>query len=185
MHLLLHICCAPCSIVPLQTLRAQGLEITGFFYNPNIHPFREYHKRKETLETYAQSQDLEVIYSDRYDLERFLEKTAPWDLNRCRICYLIRLEAAAQEARDRGLKAFSTTLLYSRYQKHDWIKEVGQEMGERYNVAFHYQDFRPGWYEGIQQSKALGLYRQPYCGCIFSEKERFAPRSASANSSLP
>jgi epoxyqueuosine reductase len=176
MDILLHICCAPCTIFPLKTLKNSGARVTGYYYNPNIHPFREFQKRQDTLETYAQSQGLEVVYSDQYDLELFLEKTSPWDSGRCRRCYQIRLEAAAREARSRGLEAFSTTLLYSRYQKQDWIRAVGQEMGERYQVDFYYQDFRPGWYEGIQQSKALGLYRQPYCGCIFSERDRFAPK---------
>ncbi|HMK65933.1 MAG TPA: epoxyqueuosine reductase QueH [Thermodesulfobacteriota bacterium] len=176
MHLLLHICCAPCTIFPLKTLRNSGVRITGYFYNPNIHPFKEYQKRKETLEGYAQSQGLEVLYCDRYDLENFLEKTSPWDSGRCRMCYRIRLEDVAREASSRKMEAFSTTLLYSRYQKHDWIREAGQEMGERYHINFFYQDFRTGWQDGIEESKALGLYRQPYCGCIFSEKERYAPK---------
>jgi epoxyqueuosine reductase len=176
MHLLLHICCAPCTIFPLRTLKNSGVRVTGYFYNPNIHPFKEYQRRKETLEGYAQAQGLEVLYSDRYDLENFLEKTSPWGSDRCRMCYRIRLEAAAQEACSRKMEVFSTTLLYSRYQKHDWIRETGQEMGERYHINFFYQDFRAGWQDGIQESKALGLYRQPYCGCIFSERERYAPK---------
>jgi epoxyqueuosine reductase len=176
MRVLLHICCAPCTLFPLKSLKSSGAQVTGFYYNPNIHPFREYQKRKDTLETYAQSQGLAVVYSDQYDLESFLEKTSPWDSSRCRMCYRIRLEAAAREAGSRGMEAFSTTLLYSRYQKHDWIREAGLEMGERYRVDFYYQDFRTGWEEGIQESKILGLYRQPYCGCIFSERDRFAPK---------
>ena len=175
MDLLLHICCAPCTIFPLKVLKNSGAQITGFFYNPNIHPFREFQKRKDSLRGYAESQGLEIIFSEHYDLEYFLEKTAPWDGERCRVCYRIRLEETAREARSRGLEAFTTTLLYSRYQKHDWIKDAGLEMAERHRVKFYYQDFRPGWQEGVEQSKALGLYRQPYCGCIFSEKERFAP----------
>lgn len=119
---------------------------------------------------------LEVVYSDRYDLEHFLEKTLPWDSGRCRSCYRIRVEAVALEAKARAMEAFSTTLLYSRYQKHEWIKEVGLEMEERYQIPFHYQDFRPGWGQGVEKSKALGLYRQPYCGCIFSERERYQPK---------
>jgi epoxyqueuosine reductase len=176
MKLLLHICCAPCTIFPLRTLRDRGIQPLGYFYNPNIHPFREFEKRLTTLKAYGRISHLEIIYNDQYDLELFLSKTRPWELDRCRICYAIRLEAAVREAKNRGLDAFSTTLLYSRYQKHDWIKEIGLEMGSRYDLPFYYQDFRPGWYDGIRESKELGLYRQPYCGCIFSEKERYGPK---------
>ncbi|OGP50716.1 MAG: hypothetical protein A2Y79_01960 [Deltaproteobacteria bacterium RBG_13_43_22] len=177
MKLLLHICCAPCTIYPLQTLRDQGFQITGYFYNPNIHPFREFEKRKNTLKEYAGISNLEIFFDDQYDLELFLNQTRPWGSERCRTCYEIRLEATARQAKSQGFDAFSTTLLYSRYQKHDWIKAVGAKTGERFEIPFHYQDFRPGWDKGIQIAKELGLYRQPYCGCIFSEKERFAAKS--------
>ena len=176
MKLLLHICCAPCTIYPLQTLRNQGFQITGYFYNPNIHPFREYETRKDTLKEYARTGKLEIFYDDQYDLEFFLNQTRPWGPERCRICYDLRLEATARQAKAQGFDAFSTTLLYSRYQKHDWIKEVGRKTEERLEIPFYYQDFRPGWFEGVQKSKELGLYRQPYCGCIFSEKERFTKK---------
>jgi predicted adenine nucleotide alpha hydrolase (AANH) superfamily ATPase len=174
MNLLLHLCCAPCTIYPLQTLRDEGIQVSGYFYNPNIHPYREYEKRKNTLKEYAEMCKLEIFYDDQYDLELFLNQTRPWGPERCRICYDIRLEATARQAKAEGFEAFSTTLLYSRYQKHDWIKEVGTKIGERFDLPFLYQDFRPGWQDGVQKSKKLGLYRQPYCGCIFSEKERFA-----------
>jgi len=176
MKILLHLCCAPCTIYPLKTLRDQQIEVQGYFYNPNIHPYLEYKKRRQTLQEYARISDLDIIFADQYDLEHFLEKTLPWGPERCRTCYRLRLESTAQEAKEKKRDAFSTTLLYSLYQKHDWIKEVGSELAERYQIPFLYQDFRPGWKEGIQKSKELGLYRQPYCGCIFSEKERFAPR---------
>ncbi len=103
-----------------------------------------------------------VIFDDRNDLELFLNRTRPWGSDRCRACYAIRLEAAAQEAKVLHFDAFTTTLLYSRFQKHDWIKGVGQEISERFQIPFHYQDFRPGWNEGVLKSKELGLYRQPY-----------------------
>jgi epoxyqueuosine reductase len=176
MKILLHLCCAPCTIYPLQTLRDQQIEVQGYFYNPNIHPYLEYQKRCLTLKEYARISNLDILFSDQYDLEFFLKKTLPWGPGRCRTCYRLRLESTAQEAKAKKMNAFSTTLLYSRYQQHDWIKEVGFEIAERYQIPFLYQDFRPGWKEGIQKSKVLGLYRQPYCGCIFSEKERFAPR---------
>jgi epoxyqueuosine reductase len=176
MKLLLHICCAPCTIYPLQTLRNQSFQITGYFYNPNIHPYREFEKRENTLKEYAGIANLEIYFDDRYDLELFLNQTQPWGPERCRTCYQIRMEATARQAKAEGFEAFSTTLLYSRYQKHDWIREGGTRIGERLEIPFLYQDFRPGWTEGVRKSKELGLYHQPYCGCIFSEKERFAKK---------
>lgn len=176
MKVLLHICCAPCTIYPLQILRNEEVMVTGYFYNPNIHPFREYEKRKDTLKEFSRISRLDVVYNDRNDLELFLNRTRPWGSDRCRVCYVIRLESAAQEAKALGFDAFTTTLLYSRFQKHDWIQKVGQEMGDRFNIPFLYRDFRSGWNEGVLKSKELGLYRQPYCGCIFSERERFAPK---------
>jgi epoxyqueuosine reductase len=173
MKLLLHTCCAPCTIYPLKVLRQQGHQVAGHFYNPNIHPFREFARRKSTLQEYAVQADLEVLFNPGYDLEEFLTQTRPWGPDRCRVCYRMRLTAAAREARARSCEAFTTTLLYSRYQQHDWIREAGEEVARRYEIPFYYQDFRAGWTEGVRESKALGLYRQPYCGCVFSEKERF------------
>ena len=179
MKLLLHICCAPCTIYPLEQLRNQAIQVTGYFFNPNIHPYREYRKRRATLEAYSRGVGLQVLYNDRYDLEFFLNNTLPLGPDRCRFCYTVRLQEAAQEAKKQGQEAFSTTLLYSRYQKHDWIREVGEEISTKEVIPFFYEDFRAGWREGIEASKSLGLYRQPYCGCIFSERDRFAPLKGS------
>lgn len=179
MKLLLHICCAPCSIYPLQVLGREGFNVLGYFYNPNIHPWQEFQRRKETLKSYISGIDLDVLFEEGDDWNRFLERTYPWDENRCRNCYAIRLEATARKARALNMDFFSTTLLYSRRQKHDWIKEAGERMGERWGIPFLYRDFRTGWKEGFRISKDLGLYRQPYCGCLFSEKERYRFQSAS------
>jgi len=176
MKLLLHICCAPCTLYPLEQLRSQAIQVTGYFFNPNIHPYREYEKRRKTLREYIRLAGLDVLFDDRYDLEGFLNDTRPWGPERCRVCYRIRLEATAEAAKAQGFEAFSTTLLYSRYQKHDWIKDIGEEVSRKHGFPFFYQDFRPGWSQGVRKSKELGLYRQPYCGCLFSERDRFAPR---------
>ncbi len=177
MKILLHICCAPCAGYPVQELRAAGIQVTGFFYNHNIHPYQEYLRRLETLRRYATLVTLEVIYRDEYRLEEFLANTASAPADRCRYCYSSRLEEAAAEAVRLGLDAFTTTLLYSRYQKHDLIREIGEQLGKKYGIPFYYKDFRRGWQEGIAISKRLELYRQQYCGCIYSEKERYQPRA--------
>lgn len=173
MKILMHICCGPCSIYPLQILRAQGFEVTGFFYNPNIHPYREYLQRSQTLKNYAQSVDLKVIWSQNYPLEEFLRQTAFMNKDRCAYCYKERLQAAIGVAMKSHYDVFTTTLLYSKYQNHEVIREIAQDLGRKAGIDFYYQDFRLGWSEGVKISKEMGLYRQSYCGCIYSEKERF------------
>ncbi len=173
MKILLHTCCAPCAIYPIQALREDGLDVMGFFYRHNIHPFTECLKRQETLQTYARMIDLRVVYQEDYDLEGFLQNIAFRETDRCTYCYHARLSAAAHIARRGKFDSFSTTLLYSKFQKHDLVKAIGESIGKRVGIPFYYQDFRAGWKSGIEESKRLGLYRQQYCGCIYSEKERF------------
>jgi len=176
MKILLHICCGPCALYPLRTLRAAGHEVTGFFFNPNIHPYQEYSRRLEAVGVMAHKEALPLIIYDDYDLEGFLANVAPAPERRCSYCYASRLRAAAEAAVEHGFEAFSASLLYSRYQRHDEIRELGEQLGRKHGVTFYYEDFRPGWQEGIRLSKELGLYRQQYCGCIYSEKERYLPR---------
>jgi len=92
---------------------------------------------------------------------------------RCQYCYLVRLEATALEAKKEAFDGFSTTLLQSTHQNHDLIKEIGERLAKEIGIPFYYEDFRQGWRKGVEVSKAMGLYRQQYCGCIYSEKERF------------
>ncbi len=173
MDILLHICCAPCAIFPLSRLRKEGLNVRGFFYNPNIHPFLEYRKRLAVLQEYASRAGLAVSYRDEYDLDGFLRRTVGRGAGRCEQCYRMRLNAAASAARAEGVQRFTTSLLYSKYQKHDLIRGVAEEMASEQGVEFHYEDFRRGWRDGITASRAMGLYRQQYCGCIYSEAERY------------
>jgi epoxyqueuosine reductase len=180
MKLLLHICCGPCAVYPVKELRSSGVEVTGFFFNHNIHPYTEYKLRMEALRKYAEMVELEVVYREEYLLEEFLENVAGEPAKRCRYCYESRLEEAAKTAAELGFPYYSSTLLYSRYQNQELIKELGEEMGSRYGVKFHYDDFRRGWQEGIDLSKEMELYRQKYCGCIYSEKERYVKKRQKA-----
>ena len=173
MKLLMHICCAPCAIYPLQLLRSDGYDIHGLFYNPNIHPYREYQKRLDTLKSYAGQCGLNVEYAEEYNIEDFLRSVAFREKDRCRYCYFDRLSYVACRAREEGFDAFTTTLLYSKFQNHEMIKNIGENIGLEHKIKFYYKDFRVGWIEGQKLSKEIGLYRQPYCGCIYSEKERF------------
>jgi hypothetical protein len=173
MNVLLHICCGPCAIYPLKTLRNEGHEVTGLFFNHNIHPYQEFRRRADAALQFAATASLEMVMHDDYLLEKFLGAVAADPSERCRYCYVSRLEVAAREAAERGFSSYTSTLLYSRYQNHDRIRSEGERLGEEYGVHFLYQDFRIGWQEGIGMSKEMGLYRQQYCGCIYSEKERY------------
>lgn len=173
MKILLHICCAPCTIYPLNILRRGGNEIQGLFYNPNIHPYVEYKKRLDTLKNYADKEGVKVLWSEEYQLEDFLRGVVFREKDRCWYCYWLRLRYTADIARTERIEAFTTTLLYSKFQDHEMIKTVGESVAKEYGLRFHYHDFREGWAEGIKISRQLMMYRQSYCGCIYSEKERF------------
>ena len=173
MKILLHLCCGNCAIYPVDRLQEAGHEVVGYFFNPNIHPYGEYQKRLEALKQYARERGLEVIYRDEYLLEEFLQNVSNRVEERCKYCYAMRLEATAEEAKRGGFDKFSTTLLQSTHQNHALIMETGERLAREVGVAFYYEDFRPGWKKGMEVSRGMGLYRQQYCGCIYSEKERF------------
>ncbi|MGA6926359.1 MAG: epoxyqueuosine reductase QueH [Desulfosarcina sp.] len=173
MKLLLHICCAPCSIHPVQVLRADRFDLMGFFYRDNIHPLTECIKREATLDAYAESISLKMIYPPGYEMEAFLRGVVFREAQRCAYCYHERLTTAARFAKKGKFDGFSTTLLYSRFQNHEQIRAIGETAGKMAGVPFYYRDFREGWKAGIDESRRLGMYRQSYCGCIYSEKERY------------
>jgi epoxyqueuosine reductase len=173
MRVLLHVCCANCAITPLDLMQGRGDEVVGYFFNPNIHPYQEYLKRLEALKQFSEKSGLRVIYRDEYLLEEFLKNVSHRPEERCGYCYSLRLEATAREAKAKGFDRFSTTLLQSNQQKHELIRETGERIAGEIGIPFVYEDFRVGWRKGVEVSKAMGLYRQQYCGCIYSEKERF------------
>jgi epoxyqueuosine reductase len=173
MRILLHTCCAPCLVVPLQDLRAEGHEVTALFYNPNIHPYSEYLRRLDAFNVFARDNGVTAMVEDSEDgMEEWLRLVVFRETSKCRICHHMRLDATAKMAESKGFDAFSTTLLYSRFQKHQLLKSTGEAVAEERGVAFIYRDWRTGWNEGVRKYRKLGLYRQKYCGCIFSEKER-------------
>jgi len=173
LKILLHTCCAPCAIYPVEFLREQGMDVMGYFYRYNIHPYTECLKRQEALEFYAKKINLRVIYQEGYDLEGFIQNVAFRESNRCTYCYHERLRSTALVAKRGKFDYFTSTLLYSKFQKHDTIKSMGESIGNSVGIKFYYQNFRTGWKNGIEESKRIGLYRQQYCGCIYSEKERY------------
>lgn len=183
MNLLLHLCCGPCACYPVQKLRADGIEPTGYFFNPNIHPYREWEQRLRTAAEFAEKANMPLIADKNYGLREFVRRVAPVSdeplrlgatPRRCGMCYAWRLEAVAAFAVAHGFTAFASTLFYSIYQNHELMKSIAQSMAAKYKIDFYYDDFRVGWDEGIAISQELGLYRQPYCGCVFSEEERYS-----------
>jgi hypothetical protein len=134
-------------------------------------------KRKEALHSYAETIDLKVIYQEGYDLEGFIRNVVFRESQRCTYCYHDRLRSTALVAKRGKFDCFTSTLLYSKFQKHEEIKSIGQAVGKAVGVRFYYHDFRDGWKQGIEESKRLGMYRQLYCGCIYSEKERYFKKS--------
>jgi predicted adenine nucleotide alpha hydrolase (AANH) superfamily ATPase len=173
MKLLLHTCCGPCTIYPLETLRENRIDVMGYFYRHNIHPFTECLRREKTLKEFAEKEDLKMIWQKGYELEKFIRSVAFREKDRCRYCYHARLKAAALVAKKGKFDAFSSTLLYSKFQNHKAIVETGQALARQYGLTFYYHDFRKGWSHGIEASKDRGMYRQQYCGCIYSEKDRY------------
>jgi len=159
--------------MPVRELRDQGLELRGLFYNPNIQPYQEARRRRETLEGWAAAEALPLTVQDEYDPEAWLRQVVFRESQRCAFCLHQRLDRAAGMARQAGFDAFSTTLLYSKLQKHELIEEIARDTSRRIGVPFIYRDFRQGWREGHEAAKMMGIYRQQYCGCIYSEAERY------------
>ena len=175
MKLLMHTCCAPCSVYCIEHLRKEGIEPTLYWYNPNIHPYIEYKTRRDTLKEYSKSINVKAIFEEEYGLDAFCRNVINDLSNRCKnYCYRVRLEQTAKYAKENGYDAITTTLFVSPYQKHEILKEMIQEVADKYGLEFVYRDFRIGFREGQAKARELGLYMQKYCGCIFSEEERYA-----------
>ena len=202
MKLLLHTCCAPCSVYCIKTLREEGIEPTLFWYNPNIHPYSEYKARRDCLKEYAKMEKVKLVLEDAYGLDEFVcsvlqsaytssengnaknesINAKPRDLEealllRCQnYCYPKRLRKVFEYAKTNGYDAVSTTLLYSIYQQHDIIKDLMEHLAIEFGIEFLYRDFREGWQEGQDEARRIGLYMQKYCGCVFSEEESILGR---------
>jgi epoxyqueuosine reductase len=176
MKLLLHICCAPCSVACVKSLRAEGIEPTGYWFNPNIHPFTEYRARHDALTGYAETIGLALEGDNTYGLRPFARAVSEDIAGRCRVCYATRMRETARYAAEHGFTHFSSTLFLSPYQKHDLLRLAAQDAAEEFGVPFLYRDFRPLFREGQEEARALNLYIQKYCGCIFSEEERYSNR---------
>lgn len=186
MKLLMHMCCGPCACYPTEKLKAEGIEPIGFFFNPNIHPYEEWRRRLSSARSLATTVGIELIVDNHYGLREFLSRTLPLIDDddtiqnpdghhaRCRVCYAWRLGRTAEYAAENNFDAFTSTLFYSRYQNHELMRSMAEAFARQYGVEFYYEDWRVGWERGRELSIERGLYRQNYCGCVFSEEERFS-----------
>jgi hypothetical protein len=173
MNILLHICCGPCAIYPVDELKRQGHKFAGFFYNPNIHLYSEYLKRKAEVEKHSKKEGYNVIYPG-YEVEKYFQYVTDNEAAklRCPVCWWLRIEKTAKFARENGFEAFTTTLLGSPYQEHDVLKTICEDVASKAGLKFYYEDFRIGFKPAQKMARTEGYYMQNYCGCIFSEKEK-------------
>jgi predicted adenine nucleotide alpha hydrolase (AANH) superfamily ATPase len=182
---LIHVCCAHCAAYTAEHWRREGYEIAGFWYNPNIHPYTEHQQRLESMRLLAVKIDLPLIIAEDYDMPEYFRMVAGHEEERCRRCFELRLTRTAEVASEKGYDAFTTTLLISPHQKHELIKETGEraalqqaqgERGEK-GPAFLYADLRKRYSDSRHITKPMELYRQQYCGCIYSERERYSEKT--------
>ncbi|MDP3142825.1 MAG: epoxyqueuosine reductase QueH [Candidatus Omnitrophota bacterium] len=177
MKVLLHTCCAPCLLAPLEELRSKDFSVTGFFYNPNVHPFSEYKLRQEAVKDLAAKKNLEMIFPE-YELEDYFRAVVGHEkpAQRCPICWRMRLLKTAEAAKAKGFDYFTTTLLVSPYQDQDALKAIGEEVSKECGIGFYYQDFRPLFKKAHEEAKKQGIYCQKYCGCVYSTMPRVKER---------
>ena len=177
-RLLLHSCCAPCSSACLERLK-EHFQITVFYYNPNIDDEKEYEKRKAEQIRFLQETGWADILDCDYEAEKFAEiakglENEPERGSRCYSCYALRLSKTAQTAAENGFSWFATTLTLSPHKNAEWLNEIGEKEGGRYAVNYLFSDFKKkaGYYRSIALSTQYGLYRQDFCGCKYSKREK-------------
>ena len=173
MNVLLHTCCAPCANQCIDVLQGEGMAVTAFWYNPNIHPFTEYRARRNCLREYLKSIGLPLLEKDDYALRPFIRQVAENISGRCVKCYEMRLFETAKTAKQQGFDGFTSSLFISPYQNHELMKALAEKAAAEYDIPFIYRDFRPYFKAGQEKAKELEFYMQKYCGCVFSEQERY------------
>ncbi|ODS32325.1 MAG: hypothetical protein SCARUB_02573 [Candidatus Scalindua rubra] len=172
-NLLLHICCAGCLCAPLEELRKENFHVYGYFYNPNIHPLLEFRKRLKAVRIFQESDPIDIDYCEEYGLREYLKEVNYEGNSRCEECYRLRLKTTACYAKEKDFDAFCSTLLFSKQQDHEKIKKIGEQISEQIGIPFEYRDYRHLCECSHEIARKKMLYRQSYCGCIFSEYERY------------
>mgnify|MGYP001113142619 CR=1 FL=1 len=172
--LLLHTCCAHCAAYTSEYWKSRGFQATLFWYNPNVHPFQEHERRLEAVKSFSQIKNLPLIVEQEYDFVEFFRAVVGQEVERCQKCFQLRLNKTAQTALNKNFPAFSTTLLISPHQKHELIKKIGEEVAKESGLTFLYHDLRRNYSDSRHRTKGLNIYRQQYCGCLYSEWERYS-----------
>lgn len=167
-EILLHICCAPCAEFPLKALREEGFKVDGFFVNPNIHPQEEHEKRLENVRLFSEIKDITIAVDSLYQEDRWRAFPTESKQAHCLSCYSLRMDLAARYAAAHGYQYFTTALLVSPWQNQEAIIAAGERAAKRHGIKFLVRDFRDGYREGQEMAREDGLYRQKYCGCIYS-----------------
>ena len=172
---LVHVCCAPCLCAMLEPLQPRAASFTALFENPNIHPLIEFRRRLKAVHVLADQVRFPLLVEDAYGLNAFLDAVGAQRERpaRCRACYALRLEAGARRAAESGFPVFTSTLLVSPQQDRDVICELGHAAGRRHGVGFDDTDHRGRHGLGLEEARRRQLYRQQYCGCVFSEYDRY------------
>ncbi|MFC1974570.1 epoxyqueuosine reductase QueH [Chloroflexota bacterium] len=171
---LIHVCCAHCAAYTAHYWREQGYEVSALWYNPNIHPYSEHQYRLEAMKSLAQEVNLPLIVTEGYDVIIYFRQVAGDESQRCQHCFNLRLSKTVETALNMGFSAFTTTLLISPHQKHDLLRKIGNKLAEERGIEFLYADLRKHYSDSRHLTKPLELYRQQYCGCLYSEWERYA-----------
>lgn len=171
--LLLHSCCAHCAAYTVNYFGGQGYKVSALWYNPNIHPYPEHQNRLQSMKSLAEKINLPLIINQDHDFISYFREVVGHENDRCRYCFRLRLSKTADTALEMGFGAFTTTLLISPHQKHDLILEIGNELSRQKGIDFLYVDLRKRYSDSRRLTKPLELYRQQYCGCIYSEWERY------------
>ena len=173
---LVHCCCVHCAAYTIDYWQQQGHRVSVLWYNPNIHPYLEHQHRLESMESLAQEVNLPLIITEGYDLIDYFRQVAGHEPQRCRHCFRLRLLKTAETAYRMGFSAFTTSLLISPHQKHDLLREIGSTISKEKGIDFLYIDLRKRYSDSRHITKGLNLYRQQYCGCVYSEWERYAEK---------
>jgi len=171
--LLLHTCCAHCTAYTVEYWRALGYEVVGLWFNPNIHPFAEHNLRLEAAQKLAGRLDFQLVVLEGYDFKEYFRCVIGHETARCSICFNLRFGRVAYQAAEMGIGIFSSSLLISPHQQHATAKKAGEQAAVKNGVQFLYADLRKHYSDSRRITKPIELYRQQYCGCVYSEYERY------------
>ncbi|RJO62214.1 MAG: hypothetical protein C4542_04665 [Dehalococcoidia bacterium] len=178
MRVLIHACCAHCTAYTIEHWRREGYDVTALWYNPNIHPFTEHNLRLEAMKNLSRNMNFPLVVVDGYDFKEYFRRVAGHEDERCGYCFELRLDRVAKKAKELGIESFTSSLLISPHQKHELAKEIGEKVALEAGISFLYADLRKRYSDSRHITKPMELYRQQYCGCIYSEYERYAEQGS-------